>query len=216
MKAAVAKSKEEVGSGVRRGTATRRAGKETAARLVAAAHEQLEVETLERFSMRSVAERAGVSLANLQYYFPRREDLLRALYQDLDSRYRAAYKEALAQAPEDPVERFQVVLEYNMRDIRERSTRQFFIQLWALLGAIDDFAGHYIGELYAIDIAHLGEHIKAMQPEACSADIERRATLIASMIEGLMLTTGDSDGRYLPQEELLQSAREAAMAIALG
>ena len=210
------KGEEETGSGVRRGTATRRAGKETAARLVAAAHEQLELETLERFSMRNVAERAGVSLANLQYYFPRREDLLRALYQDLDTRYRAAYEEALAQAPEDPIERFQVVLEYNLRDIRDRSTRQFFIQLWALLGALDNFAGHYIGELYAIDIAHLGEHIRAMRPDAGAEEIERRATLIAAMIEGLLLTTGDSAGRYLPQEELLQSARDAAMAIALG
>ena len=152
MKAMAQAIKEQTGSGVRQGTATRRAGRETAARLVAAAHEQLEVETLERFSMRNVAERAGVSLANLQYYFPRREDLLRALYQELDTRYRAAYEEVLAQAPDDPVERFQAVLEYNMKDISKRSTRQFFMQLWALLGSIDNFEGHYIGELYAIDI----------------------------------------------------------------
>ena len=138
MKAMARAIKEQTGSGVRQGTATRRAGRETAARLVAAAHEQLEVETLERFSMRNVAERAGVSLANLQYYFPRREDLLRALYQDLDTRYRAAYEEVLAQAPDDPVERFQAVLEYNMKDISKRSTRQFFMQLWALLGSIDN------------------------------------------------------------------------------
>ena len=216
MKAMAQAMKEETGSGVRRGTATRRAGRETAARLVAAAHEQLEVETLERFSMRNVAERAGVSLANLQYYFPRREDLLRALYQDLDTRYRAAYEEVLAQAPDDPVERFQAVLEYNMKDISKRSTRQFFMQLWALLGSIDNFEGHYLGELYAIDIALLGEHIQAMQPTASPADIERRATLIASMIEGLMVTMGDLDGRRLPREELLQSARDSAMAIALG
>jgi AcrR family transcriptional regulator len=90
MKAMAQAIKEQTGTGVRQGTATRRAGKETAARLVAAAHDQLEAETLERFSMRNVAERAGVSLANLQYYFPRREDLLRALYQDLGTRYRAA------------------------------------------------------------------------------------------------------------------------------
>jgi AcrR family transcriptional regulator len=123
MKAMAQAIKEQTGTGVRQGTATRRAGKETAARLVAAAHDQLEAETLERFSMRNVAERAGVSLANLQYYFPRREDLLRALYQDLGTRYRAAYEEVLAQAPDDPVERFQAVLEYNMKDISKRGAR---------------------------------------------------------------------------------------------
>ena len=207
---------ENIGGGVRRGTATRRAGKETATRLVAAAHEQLELERLEHFSMRHVAERAGVSLANLQYYFPRREDLLRALYQDLDTRYRAAYETVLAEAPADPVKRFEAVLDYNMKDISKRATRQFFMQLWALLGSLDNFEGHYIGELYAIDIALLGEHIQAMRPTAGPAEIERRATLIASMIEGLMVTMGDLEGRRLPREALLKSARETAMAIALG
>ena len=112
---------------VRTGTATRSAGKRTAAKLLVAAHEQLEQEALEKFSMRNVAERAGVSLANLQYYFPRREDLAQALYQDLDLKYRVAYAQCLAGAPDDPVERFKVVLRYNMQDITQRRTRQFCI-----------------------------------------------------------------------------------------
>ena len=123
---------------------------------------------------------------------------------------------ACSEAPADPVKRFQAVLDYNLKDISKRATRQFFMPLWALLGALDNFESHYIGELYAIDIALLGEHIQAMQPTAGPAEIERRATLIALMIEGLMVTMGNLEGRRLPREALLQSAREVAMAIALG
>ena len=71
---------------VRRGTATRQPGKETAARLVEAAYELLESQNLERFSMRSVAQRADVSLANLQYYFPTRSALDQALYFYIEAR----------------------------------------------------------------------------------------------------------------------------------
>jgi len=177
--------------GVRRGTATRKAGRETAARLVAAARELLETENYERFSMRSVAERAGVSLANLQYYFPRREDLAKALFNDIADRYTAAYEECLARAPEDPVERFRLVLRWNMEDIGKKSTRQFFIQFWALLGSLDDFKGRYLRELYAVDIGQLGEHIGAIHAGMDEREIRQRATLIAAMIEGLMVVTGD-------------------------
>ncbi len=177
--------------GVRRGTATRRAGRETAARLVTAARELLETENYERFSMRSVAERAGVSLANLQYYFPRREDLAKALFNDVAARYTAAYEECLARAPEDPVERFRLVLRWNMEDIGKKSTRQFLIQFWALLGSLDDFKGRYLRDVYSVDIGQLGEHIGAIHAGMDEREISQRATLIAAMIEGLMVVTGD-------------------------
>jgi len=56
--------------------------------------------------MRNVADRAGVSLANLQYYFTRRKDLAQAILQDVGDSYRAAYDECLAAAPDSPEERF--------------------------------------------------------------------------------------------------------------
>lgn len=202
--------------GVRQGTATRRAGKETAARLVQAAYELLETEHYERFSMRNVAERAGVSLANLQYYFPRREDLAQALSHHMDSVYRTAYEECLIDAPASPKERFKLILRYNMQEISKRSTRQYFIQLWALLGSMDDFAGHHLSELYAIDIKQLSEHIEAIYPDVGTGEIRKRATLIAAMIEGLMVVMGDTSQDKKLTENLLDYAFETALAIADG
>jgi AcrR family transcriptional regulator len=174
----------------------------------------LETENYERFSMRNVAERAGVSLANLQYYFPNREALARALLTDVAARYRAAYEACLANASEDPVERFQIVLRWNMEDIGQRSTRQFFIQLWALLGSLDNFGGGYLRDVYDLDVEQLAEHITAMQPHLSQGEITKRATLIAAMIEGLMVVTGDFGDARTKTSPLHAAALQTAMDIA--
>jgi AcrR family transcriptional regulator len=200
--------------GVRTGTATRKAGQATAARIVQAAHELLETQNYERFSLRNVAELAGVNLANLQYYFPHREDLAKAMSLDVGIRYRAAYEICLEGAPADPVERFKVVLRHNMQDISNKSTRRFFVQFWALLGTLDNFNGRYLEELYAIDIYQLSEHIKAIQPTLTEQELERRATLIASMIEGLLVVTGDLRKNQALRNMLYEEAFDQALGIA--
>lgn len=203
-------------SGAKRGTATRQAGKATAARLVGAARDMLTSENFERFSLRAVADRAGVSLANLQYYFPRREDLARALYLDVGERYRDAYAACLATAPDAPLPRLEAILRWNLEDIARPATQQFFIQLWTLLGTLDDFEGVYIRELYAIDITQLSEHIRALEPAPDNREARRRATLIAALIEGLMLLVRDTDDAPDQKKALLEAGVQTALAIARG
>lgn len=203
-------------SGTKRGTATRRAGKATAAKLVEAARDMLASENFERFSLRAVADRAGVSLANLQYYFPRKEDLARALYLDVGERYRVAYAACLAAAPDEPGARLEAVLRWNMEDIARPATQQFFIQLWTLLGSLDDFQGAWIRELYAIDITQLSEHIQALEPAPGEREARRRATLIAALIEGLMLLARDTDSDPDQKNALLEAGVQTALAIARG
>lgn len=202
--------------GTKRGTATRRAGRITAQRLVQTARDMLTTENLERFTMRAIADRAGVSLANLQYYFPTRRDLARALYLDVGERYRVAYAACLASAPEEPVARLTAILKWNMEDITRHSTLRFFVQLWALLGSLDDFQGDYIRELYAIDIEQLSEHIHALQPAATASEIRQRATLIAALIEGLLLLIRDVGNDADRRQALLDTCVRTALAIAAG
>ena len=139
---------------VREGTATRRAGKETARKILAAARSLLTREGYAQFSMRNLADAAGLRLANLQYYFPRRDDLVRAILADTGDMYAEAYERILDGASEDPAERFKIVLDYQLKDIFVPETRRFFIQLWALLNSIDDASGSLLGELYASILVH--------------------------------------------------------------
>jgi AcrR family transcriptional regulator len=200
----------------RREVGVRRAGRETAQRVIEAARELLMEHGYARFSMRHVAAGAGLHLANVQYYFPTREALIRALLADTGARYRAAYEKLLAQAPSDKTERFREILSFNLRDIASRETRRFFIQLWALLGSLDDGSDSLLNELYEIDIQQLSGCIAELQEDVPAAEVRRRATLLAAMIEGLIVVRGAHSTQPAELTRLMARAHSLGMQIALG
>jgi AcrR family transcriptional regulator len=57
-------------------------GEQSRARILEAGRNALQEVGLEGFVLRGIAERAGMGLGNLQYYFPTRDDLLAAVIRD--------------------------------------------------------------------------------------------------------------------------------------
>lgn len=200
----------------KRGPAGRRAGNDTAARIVVAARELLMNEGYAQFSMRTVAARAGLHLANVQYYYKTREDLVKALLEDTGARYRASYDTLLAQTPVDRLARFKAIIEFNLKDIATSETRRYFIQLWALLTEIDGPAGHLMNDLYAIDIQQLSGCIAELVPGTETAEVRRRASVLAAMIEGLVVVRGAHSRNPAELKRLMSRAHAVAMQIALG
>src|SRR6201992_2048215 len=105
----------------------RRAGNDTAARIVLAARELLMTEGYAQFSMRNVAARAGLHLANVQYYYKTREDLVEALVADTGERYRSSYAELRAKGPTEREARFEAIVEFTLKEIATSETRRYFI-----------------------------------------------------------------------------------------
>jgi AcrR family transcriptional regulator len=200
----------------KRAATGRRAGNDTAARIVLAARELLMTEGYAQFSMRNVAARAGLHLANVQYYYKTREDLVEALLDDTGERYRNSYEELRAKAPTDCEARFKAVVEFNLKDIATSETRRYFIQLWALLTEIDGRAGHLMNDLYAIDIQQLSDCIADLVPDTDAAEVRRRASVLAAMIEGMVVVRGAHSRNPAELKKLMARARGMAMQIALG
>jgi AcrR family transcriptional regulator len=200
----------------RRAITRARSGNDTAARIIRAARELVMNEGYAQFSMRNVASRAGVHLANVQYYFKTREDLVRALLDDTGARYRASYDELRARAPQDRIARFEAIVEFNLKDIATAETRRYFIQLWALLTEIEGHAGQLMNELYAIDIQQLSECIADLVPDTDLAEVRRRASLLAAMIEGMVVVRGAHSRNPAELRRLMSRAHSLAMQIALG
>jgi len=200
----------------KRGPTGRRAGNDTAARIVLAARELLMNEGYAQFSMRTVAARAGLHLANVQYYYKTREDLVKALLEDTGARYRASYDELRARIPEDRMARFQAIVEFNLKDIATTETRRYFIQLWALLTEIDGRAGRLMHDLYAIDIQQLSGCIAELVPGTDAAEVRRRASVLAAMIEGMVVVRGAHSRNPAELKKLMSRAHAVAMQIALG
>jgi AcrR family transcriptional regulator len=201
---------------VRSGTGTRPSGQAAVQRILRSAHALLAKSGHAQFSMRNVAARAGLHLANIQYYFPTRDALLEALFQDIGRRYRDAYRRCLEQAGADRKQRFAAIVDFNLEDVGKRATRRYFIQLWALLDKLDGSSGGRLKELYEVDIEQLSERIHELDAQAGAAEVRRRATLLAAMIEGLMVVRGAHSTEARETGKLLDDARELAFAIALG
>jgi AcrR family transcriptional regulator len=200
----------------RRSAPKRREGNETASRIVLAAREILMDEGYAHFSMRNVASRAGMHLNNVQYYFKTREHLVRALLEDTGSRYRASYDKLLAVAPAEPAVRFNALIEFSLQDISTWETRRFFIQLWALLITLDDRSGSLLDDLYAIDIEQLSGFIAELVPGTAPAEIRRRASVLAAMIEGMVVVRGAHTRNASEMKRLMARAHAVAMQSALG
>jgi AcrR family transcriptional regulator len=192
-------------------------GKLTAQRVIDAARELLTEEGCGEFSMRNIAARASMRLSNVQYYFPTRDHLIRALFSDADARYRSAYAEVMrASAATDRVSRFEAVIDFNLSDIVQPRTRRFFLQFWALLNSLDRESDGLLNDFYAIDIQQLSERIAELVPRAGAAEVRRRATLLAALIEGLMVVRGAHSPKAAEMRRLAADAKRVAMQIALG
>ena len=200
----------------KRAATSRRAGNDTAARIVLAARELLMTQGYAQFSMRNVAARAGLHLANVQYYYKTREALVKALLDDTGERYRSSYEELRARGPKDREARFKAVVEFNLKDIATSETRRYFIQLWALLTEIDGRAGHLMNDLYAIDIQQLSDCIADLVPDTDAAEVRRRASILAAMIEGMVVVRGAHSRNPAELKKLMARAQGMAMQIALG
>jgi len=169
-----------------------------------------------QFSMRNVAAEAGMRLGNVQYYFPTRSDLVRALMQDTEARYEAAYRECLLKAPPDRHERFKAFMDFSLTDVANPETRRFITQMWALLDTMDAESGHLLNEFYEMDIAALSERVAEVDPDCPAAEVRRRATLLAAMIEGLVVVRGAHSASPAEMKRLTARARTLGMQIALG
>jgi len=168
------------------GTAQRDKGKHTARRVIGAAITLLLGEDTYSFSLRAIAEAAGIKLANVQYYYPTKKALLQALFETLGHAYAEAYRlthnDALA-----PSVALEQALAVQIHDARQQVTRRFFLRLWLLLEESDGFSGELLHDLYQHDIAPLTALVQAANTALCTQEAAQRATMIAATIEGSLI-----------------------------
>lgn len=170
-----------------KGTAIRSGGKATAQRIVQAAQDSLSGDGIRDFTMRGIAKRAELRLANVQYYFPTMNDLILALIDFIVERYREAYAQ-IAKDELAPRDHLRMIVELNLEDITNISTRRLFINLWPLLETESDFTGDLTHKLYSVQFDLLKQRILAIHPSLPTEEAVRRAKVISALIEGLFVT----------------------------
>ncbi|NMO14578.1 TetR family transcriptional regulator [Pyxidicoccus fallax] len=174
-----------------------RKGQERSEAILEAAEGLLVDEGHAALTLRGVAQRAGIRLGNLQYYFATREELVAALLTRVLERAKARLAERV-DAAGDSVGALDKALEFLLEDQREPASYRLFYDLWALAAREPAIAAE-LRRFYAHYTDAAAELLTRVAPELPRAEVRARAELLVSLLEGLSLfrsgTAGAPDRR---------------------
>jgi AcrR family transcriptional regulator len=164
-------------------------GQHTALAILLAAEQLIIDEGYHNFSLRKVASAADLTLGNLQYYFPSKDSLLKAMLDNCIQSYLDRFEAVRAAAGQDPEAQFVGLITEILRDLNSRRTTVFFPEVWSLANH-DDHATGFMDAMYDRYRAVLIEVIAQLNP-SLSLDQQRRlAIFISSSMEGHTMFIG--------------------------
>ncbi|MDE1009730.1 MAG: TetR/AcrR family transcriptional regulator [Paraburkholderia fungorum] len=155
------------------------------AHIVEEARRLLQHEGYASFSLRKVATAAGVALGTLQHYFPNRTLLLNAVVTSTVGSFNRTYQEISRYALVG-TERLTSLLEQNLRDIFDRGTASFMLEIAALANH-EWVVAVTLADSYRAYLSLLSRLIGEVGAGMSEQERHVRAVLIASQLDGLLL-----------------------------
>lgn len=154
--------------------------------ILKAAKEIIVHEGFSKFSLRYVAEKSGIRLATLQYYFPNKERLFRAVFEDALNAEGERIKRLVTRAGQSSGDVLKARISGHFKANLHDETVGFFYQLWAR-ARLDSFAAELVDEFYERNIGIVADMIRAHNPTVSRKEAARRATFVLAVLEGMML-----------------------------
>jgi len=140
-------------------------------------------------TMRAIAKACDMKLGNITYYFPTRDELVRALFDAVISSYEESF-EAISHEEGTTVEqRFESIVKLILEDITTKKTTRFFPEIWALANH-DPFVSERMDEVYRRARAVLNELIAELNPALPEEERETVALFISASLEGTTMFAG--------------------------
>lgn len=143
-----------------------------------------------KFSVRRVAVEMGMSLGNLQYFFPSRNELMREMLEKTLADYDSDYAKITEGLENNADNFFFIIIDYLILDSRQKETSNFFFELWAL-ASHDSYVAERMDLIYSNHRHQLEEYIKVINPNMSHKIVALRAVQIAALIEGMMIFKGE-------------------------
>jgi AcrR family transcriptional regulator len=191
-------------------TASTKRGRESVLKILVAAKAIFAAGGYAELTLREVARASGMYLANVQHYYPAREDLLVGLVRFIVDEYDRRYAEFIAQGEFSPRDFFIRVLRYLLDDIKEPSTSRIFFELWSLAQRHPQVTA-LVDWMYVHHCRNIEGMIAALSPGMPPDLRSQRAALVATQIEGLMVLLAAE----MPRHPHLAGIEEACIEQAL-
>lgn len=140
-------------------------------------------------TMRAIAKACDMKLGNITYYFPTRDELVRALFDAVISSYEEAFDAISHDEGTSVEERFESLIRLILEDITTKKTTRFFPEVWALANH-DPFVSERVDEVYRRARAVLNELIAELNPALPEDERETVALFISASLEGTTMFAG--------------------------
>jgi AcrR family transcriptional regulator len=134
--------------------------------------------------LREVAARLGITLGNLQYYYPTRDDLLEAVIRAEFDRNRSDVA-ALAGAERPPRDRLGAIVRH-LIDVWAKEGGRVYVVMSMLAIHHDRFARLH-REMYESFYDGLVPVLAGIRPRATPAELRRTARLVTTLIDGALV-----------------------------
>lgn len=174
---------------VRSGAGQRARGQKQIERIVSEARNILISEGYSSFTMRNIADRVGISPGTLTYYFKRKEDLFKSLFEGFLTDHERIFEEKKRKYPDDANGRFQAFVETIIEESRDAYTHACFYQLWAV-SVHDPFIESLRKDVYDRVLSDTEAMLKALKPGLSKAALRQKAFALVCIFEGLHVMAG--------------------------
>jgi AcrR family transcriptional regulator len=158
-----------------------------------------------RFSIRSVAKVAGISVGNLTYHYASKRELLRALIESLIAEYRTQIERFYADLTVPSESSLVKLVEWLMRDAASAHSSRIFRELWAM-ALHDDVVARAIDDFYDVSIDKVVSLLRKTHPGLRSRDALELVHLLALMTEGTNVIYGTRTSRTVELDRLTRAA----------
>lgn len=161
-------------------------GRQTTGRTLTSAIEIFLADGCGELGMRWIAAKSGLSLSNLQHYFPSREDIFVAIIHTTLVDYADSFDDLRADVTVTPEARLERLVRLLIENNMQSKTQSLFVNLLALAQS-QEFARRAIEDVYTFQLRMIEEFVADINPSLSPGVLGRRSALISAQIEGLMV-----------------------------
>jgi AcrR family transcriptional regulator len=139
------------------------------------------------FSMRKVATKAGVSVGNLQYYFPSKDNLLESLLDKVIQNYLDTFDKFKGRYTAK--EQFIKIIKSVIKDLKSRHATVFFPELWSMANH-EKHISNIMDNMYGKYRTLVAGIIRDINPNLSERQAERLSIFITASLEGHTMFIG--------------------------
>jgi AcrR family transcriptional regulator len=164
-------------------------GQQTSLSILLSAEKLITEQGYHNFSLRKIADTAELTLGNLQYYFPNKDALMKAMLDNCIQRYLDRFEQLRLVGEKDPEAQLKSIIKEVLLDLNKKTTTYFFPEIWSLANH-NQHADEFMDQMYERYRITLTNEIAQLNPELNSQQLKRLAIFITSSIEGHTMFIG--------------------------